>query len=744
MAAALVVVLVVLLEMFSRTPGAVLPQPPPAPPSPVAAAINPNNPDPGPAPPSEPVKDKPPAPKDRGLGDSPPAVTAVYDDATTQATLRDWLKTVPADAPKDILLSGDVDLTRPKDGGEIGLALAGPSVTIRAKTPGRRPTIRFTYDTQPQEKDASWAALRIESPSVTVRGVRILVDGTAADVNMIGLRLQGPRGASSTFTVDNCEFIQTQPGRKGRLASLEAVATGAPADLKLTTCRFLSFQKREGDTTLLSDQFVGNDAVVRDGAVRITATECAFGPHGADFRLQGGDSGTTLALDHCSVLASGSAAVLDVQLNAAVDLKLHACLFSCPDGAADAPADRPALIRQATPDDGVACQDSDSRYAGFDAYWVVGGDYAQSGWRSFLARVPTAKPPLPAGASPWQNDDPLSFFRTYNIADAQAETHFVRAFQVMETRPELRVAAVGDKSAVPVGVQTLGGVSYTALLAAADRQAAGVAQSQAPHRRSRPERQRQPHLRDTAGSPVGVRARRRDPPPLRRPAAGVSDPARQGEPPGRDHPAGAWPASRAAAEGRRGSRSRAGPVPRLRRQIDAGRAGAPAATRRQEFRPPVAGRSGWAGAVRLQKLSDYSGYPVCTDTRLAVALLSDPGKAMMPSTRPADQPAQLSFDNCFVRGEGDLVACQTSRALDLKAANTLATLKGALLNVEVAPEAPAAPAGQMALALDRVTTCLAGNLIRLRSGKDARSLEPVHCARTIACSWRRPATRCPP
>jgi hypothetical protein len=104
---------------------------------------------------------------------------------------------------------------------------------------------------------------------------------------------------------------------------------------------------------------------------------------------------------------------------------------------------------------------------------------------------------------------------------------------------------------------------------------------------------------------------------------------------------------------------------------------------------------------------------------------------MMQSTGPADQAPQLSFDGCFIRGDGDLIDCQTSRPLDLKANNTLAVLKGSFLNVEVGADAPPnAPTGQMALTLTRVTTYLTGNLIHLRAGKDYHALAAVRCAPT--------------
>ena len=209
--------------------------------------------------------------------------------------------------------------------------------------------------------------------------------------------------------------------------------------------------------------------MVRDGPVRITASDCAFGPHAADFRLQGGkDADPALTLDHCSVLATAPSAVFDVQPAGAADLNFHACLFSRPDGPAGSPADRAVLIRQADPV-GVRCQDDDSRYSGLDAYWVVGGDSSPSGWADYLARVPTAAKTSLLVGFPWKSGDPLQPFREYNFKEPLADNHFVSAFQVNETPPDLRAA--GGKASVPVGVQSLGGVNYGDVLAEADRQA---------------------------------------------------------------------------------------------------------------------------------------------------------------------------------------------------------------------------------------------------------------------------------
>ncbi len=119
-----------------------------------------------------------------------------------------------------------------------------------------------------------------------------------------------------------------------------------------------------------------------------------------------------------------------------------------------------------------------------------------------------------------------------------------------------------------------------------------------------------------------------------------------------------------------------------------------------------------------------------SSTRLAVVWLSD-AKAMMQPMRPADQTAKLTLDGCFVRGDGDLVACPMSRPLAVDATNTLAVLKGSFLSVDAGSSVPPAASDQttdqMTLTLKKMTAYLGGNLVRLRT-KD--SLTPVHCVAT--------------
>jgi hypothetical protein len=111
------------------------------------------------------------------------------------------------------------------------------------------------------------------------------------------------------------------------------------------------------------------------------------------------------------------------------------------------------------------------------------------------------------------------------------------------------------------------------------------------------------------------------------------------------------------------------------------------------------------------------------------------GKVMkvdMPTARPREQGPQLSLENCFVRGDGDLVWSRTSRPFELDATGTLVALTRSFLNVgEVRADAPAAPTGhKVVVKLKDVTTYLGGHLVRVAAERDLKALVPIECRAT--------------
>src|SRR5262249_37896801 len=117
-------------------------------------------------------------------------------------------------------------------------------------------------------------------------------------------------------------------------------------------------------------------------------------------------------------------------------------------------------------------------------------------------------------------------------------------------------------------------------------------------------------------------------------------------------------------------------------------------------------------------------------TALAAVTVTDPPGVMKMDarpTRPAGQHPSVSFVNCFVRGDGQLLAANAPRPFDLKVDNCVAALGGSLLQIETPDDAPPAPPGQASqVTLAHVTAYTAAHLVHLKAGKDLKGLIPVN------------------
>jgi serine/threonine protein kinase len=720
LAAGLVVLLIVLLEVFNRTP----PAPAPSPPA-VQATPNPPKNDAG-APPGAAVqvKDKQP-PEKEPIPPPTPAVAdrAVYNDETpTQGELREWLKANPNAATIEIVLAHDLDLALPPPGeGDVGLSVAAPHVIVRAK-PGTRPTIRFRHDSRPQDPRGAWTALAVEGKTVEVRGVRFVVDGQDADVQVAGLSLHGrprDRGEECDFVVEGCEFLQTRSlhGER-RLASLVADAgAGGRATLKLTDCCFLGFQDLQGaapDLVLHGAQRGGDDAVVRRGAVEVRAADCAFGPHATAFRLEGkGTRAVALAAEHCSVIAGDHAAVFAFAAGAGGRLDLRGCLFARP--AAPEEGAGAVLLRDADPDD-VTCIDRDNRYYGLDAYWPAAGD--KGDWAAFQRRVVADRSgdSFVLDAPPWDHN-PLEALKDYELA--RGATALGVAFQNNERLLELRTAA--DRGQ-PVGVRRLGDVNYADRLAVFDKQDSLLKKIRIVDSSVKDE-DRERRVYPTLEEAVAA-AQPGDVVLIREKGVVKVDAMllNKKEPidltikpyPGR-HPVLTLSTRKYASA--------------LFKVLDGQLRLEGLEFLLQPDQPEF----------RSQALVALPGSGQCTLRRcvvtldpnkqpaaLALATLSDAGELMMPA--PGAAAPQLELENCLVRGEGDLVAGPGGRPFELTATNTAVVLKGSVVSLEAPADAKEAPPGQVGVTLRQVTALLNGNLVRLHGGKDMKGLLPVKCA----------------
>ncbi len=103
-------------------------------------------------------------------------------------------------------------------------------------------------------------------------------------------------------------------------------------------------------------------------------------------------------------------------------------------------------------------------------------------------------------------------------------------------------------------------------------------------------------------------------------------------------------------------------------------------------------------------------------TALSVVALSEEKDAMRMAPPGAKAP-EVRLEQCFVRGEGDLLAVRPSRAFALIVKGSLVALSGSLLNAETdANDKEPLPGAAGKVTLERVTTYLTEPLIALRAG----------------------------
>jgi hypothetical protein len=102
---------------------------------------------------------------------------------------------------------------------------------------------------------------------------------------------------------------------------------------------------------------------------------------------------------------------------------------------------------------------------------------------------------------------------------------------------------------------------------------------------------------------------------------------------------------------------------------------------------------------------------------LSVVTLNEIDEAMMMGTKSPRSAAEVIFENCFIRGEGDVVVNPAGRPLDLKLDNVLAGLTGSLVNLQAGTK-EAMPDKPVRLSLLRSSLFTSEPLIVARQGKN--------------------------
>jgi hypothetical protein len=115
------------------------------------------------------------------------------------------------------------------------------------------------------------------------------------------------------------------------------------------------------------------------------------------------------------------------------------------------------------------------------------------------------------------------------------------------------------------------------------------------------------------------------------------------------------------------------------------------------------------------------------DAALAVSSIADAVVMMKPDlVSPLRTQPRLAFENCVVRGSGDLVCDRAGRPFEFEAKNVLAVLNGNVLNLEATGE-PAPTTAIVTATLANLTVYQTGYFIRMHGSKELKTLPPIKC-----------------
>jgi hypothetical protein len=498
------------------------------------------------------------------------------------------------------------------------------------------------------------------------------------------------------------------------LVVLGAFNAAARPHLTLDGCYFVGFE-RAADDKFANAKAGGQDAITLKTPADVMATNCAFGPHFALFRIEPDAERSEITLRHCAGLLVGDSAAFHVAGDKTrCTLKVHHAWFAGLNARPPfAPVDEKGavLLRQDSADSSaISYKGNDNRFHELDATWVQPAAAEPVLFRNleqFRAKnVDEGSLELTANLKFWKEGDPLSWLEKGEPA---------KAFQVNDRLRELRSsdgkrlvgllrwgeqiafvpaedppAVAGRKTLfVDPTLETREGRTYKNLSGAfADINENDDVEIQL----------RFNGLREMTPVVVDKRVK-----VTLRPVPGF-------------HPVVA--VARSSDQHSLLFRVLDGEVTlddlefrvqpsdaNLKSQAVAGLVG-----------------DGRCAFKKCVVTLDQAGKAV----PVAVAAISDPEAFQMMRDPPAPQLAgkvpRLAFENCLVRGDGDLIACHVSRPFEADVSNVWAALSGAFLNCDAGRDEAAtrSDADQPAqLRLKQVTAYLVGYLVRLRATREA-------------------------
>jgi hypothetical protein len=515
---------------------------------------------------------------------------------------------------------------------------------------------------------------------------------------------------------DHCAFVQqaAEPafvyaGERATSLAVEPAEAGLPEgrgapEVRLVGCYFVT----------------GQTAVAVHGPATVTSESCAFGPHGPLFRLRGEEAlPSLLALHNCSAFVVWGPA-FRLEGRGQWTVSAQECLFSCPDTVRwPSQANNARLLEQSSDRVKLVYLDRHTCYHGLNTLWagLPRGKNIITDWDRFR-KEKVARPSvpddqsfrLPPGAgSPWAAADPLAVLKPADPAAAANQD----AFRINPKVPELRQGKESPAALRPLGVQDCVFGTYEPLRPLSPAEPPAVARTGDKHER----------IVDPSAE-GGTRA-------YQTLASALAD-ARPGDVVLIKYTGTLWvdpvrlkPGSAVTIRPYEGYRpvltlSTSDLHGALFQVVDAQLklehlelVLAPDATDfKSQTVAALVGGSECTFKDCVLTLRGLAGVP-----RQAVTVEGGDGRTM-PTPAPRPVP-RVSFKNCLVRGEGNVVRLPQSRSVEVQAENSAVALDGSFLSASGSAGEGAAVQGEARVQLDRLTAYLTGHLLALEDGKRA-------------------------
>jgi serine/threonine protein kinase len=635
----------------------------------------------------------------------------------------------------------------------IGLLAKADTIEIRAKHPLQRPTITFTYSGWVKPSIPTWAAaLTLDCKTATIEGLRFRVEACGAEIAMTPVLLKG----TTDTTIKDCSFFQSGPSlsEMGRLSSLVVNSDrtlASRSSIRLSDCYFGSVvgnqttlapeSPKAGFESLIRDDStypIGHEAISLGSAASLAATNCAFGPHSRLIREEGDSS--TLLFVNCSAIMTDGCVGIDLDSGSVCErLTIKQCLFSnlrMPALSKTTGKSKTVIVRQSGSSPGLVRMNlQDDCFHDLDGFWVREDRLATTleDLKKDLGAALTNDNSRILSQSPWSAANPLAI-----LYDTKEDRLLQQAFHLRTDLLDLRPLDGSTDRLVGANSCTWG-----------ETYAEGV-----------------PKM--SSGGPSLTAKNRRL----------IVDPTTN------NSVGGIYGTLNAALEDAKPGDTilirATGRVPVTPCRLDKAATDLTIKPFDRSYKPQIAlstetldsdisffsiqdGKLLLEGlsflitprankflgfknlfppSREVQTLVRLTGDGTCVfkeclitldeskNASLTVARIADTAGLMKPTknTGAGSEPSpHIRLEDCFVRGDGDLIGSKAGRPFDLEAKNSLVAISGSFMALEANRDnAEAANGSIIPVRLNSVTAYLKGYLVKLKGEKDGKGLLPIN------------------